>query len=97
MEKVSVSALKNGLSAFLRKVRAGHSVIIYDRNVPIARLVRIEGGEGPGDRLAKLRSEGLTRPALRKLSAKRRRALRSPIAVDAAVVRALREDRDDDR
>lgn len=96
MDKVSVSALKNGLSAFLRKVRAGHSLIIYDRNVPIARLTRIDGGEG-SERLAKLRSEGLTRPAARKLSAKRRRALRTPTAVDAAVVGALRQNRDDDR
>jgi prevent-host-death family protein len=97
MEKASVSALKNGLSAYLRKVRAGHAVIIYDRNVPIARLIRIEDGDEPGDRLAKIRSEGITRPALRKLTAKRRRALRTPIAVEAGVVSAIRQNRDDDR
>jgi antitoxin (DNA-binding transcriptional repressor) of toxin-antitoxin stability system len=42
MEKAAVSKLKNNLSAYLRKVRAGHAVVIYDRDAPIARLERIE-------------------------------------------------------
>jgi len=42
MEKATVSKLKDNLSAYLRKVRAGQSVVIYDRDLPIARLERIE-------------------------------------------------------
>jgi prevent-host-death family protein len=97
MEKASISALKNSLSAYLRKVRSGHTVIIYDHNVPIARLVRIEDSDGKSDRLAKIRSEGVTRPALRKLSTKRRRALLTPISAEAGISSALRENRDNDR
>ncbi len=50
MEKTSVSKLKDNLSAYLRKVRAGTEVVIYDRDVPIARLERIEStdrSQGP--------------------------------------------------
>ena len=36
---VSVSYAKNNLSALLRRVRAGQSVTITDRGVPVARLV----------------------------------------------------------
>ncbi len=64
MEKVTISQLKNNLSAFLKKVRAGESVLILDRNRPVARLVGV-AGQGPADdRLARLESEGLVRRAL---------------------------------
>jgi antitoxin (DNA-binding transcriptional repressor) of toxin-antitoxin stability system len=38
MLHVKIGQLKNGLSSFLRKVRAGESVVIYDRDTPIARI-----------------------------------------------------------
>src|ERR1700722_20764889 len=74
MEKASVSNLKNNLSAYLRKVRAGHPVVIYDRDVPIARLERIESAGSSSDRLTLLRAQGLTRPPTRPLSPARLRA-----------------------
>jgi prevent-host-death family protein len=52
MQKATVSKLKNNLSAYLRKVRAGEPVLIYDRDVPIARIERIESSGRGGDRLA---------------------------------------------
>ena len=39
MTSAKVSELKAKLSAYLSEVRAGGSVIVYDRNTPIARLV----------------------------------------------------------
>jgi prevent-host-death family protein len=39
MKSAKVSELKARLSAYLSEVRAGGSVIVYDRNTPIARLV----------------------------------------------------------
>jgi antitoxin (DNA-binding transcriptional repressor) of toxin-antitoxin stability system len=62
MEKATVSKLKNGLSAYLRKVRAGIPVVIYDRNVPIARLERIESTGRGADRLKLLSAQGIARP-----------------------------------
>ncbi len=64
MEKVTISQLKNHLSAFLKKVRAGESVLILDRDRPVARLVSVEGQGPADDRLARLESEGLVRRAL---------------------------------
>jgi antitoxin (DNA-binding transcriptional repressor) of toxin-antitoxin stability system len=95
MEKATVSKLKDNLSAYLRKVRAGHSVVIYDRDVPIARLERIESTGSGSDRLALLRAQGLTRPPSRPLSpARLRSSLANALPRDAHLLEALREDRD---
>jgi prevent-host-death family protein len=98
MEKATVSKLKDNLSAYLRKVRAGHPVVIYDRNVPIARLERIESSGSGSDRLALLRSEGLARPPARPLSAAQLRiALAGALAGDARLSEALQAERAEDR
>jgi len=95
MEKATVSKLKDNLSAYLRKVRAGHTVVIYDRDVPIACIERIESSGRGGDRLALLRAQGLTRPAMRPLSVKRWRAmLPKALPRSARLAAALREERD---
>jgi prevent-host-death family protein len=98
MEKATVSKLKNNLSAYLRKVRAGHAVVIYDRDVPIARLERIESAGRGSDRLALLRAQGVTRPPVRPLSADKLRAsLSKPVRRSTGVVDALLLDRAEDR
>lgn len=97
MEKATVSKLKDNLSAYLRKVRAGHPVVIYDRDVPIARIERIETGGRAADRLALLRSQGLVRPPRRTLTARQLRAQFAPLPAQARLLDALRESRDADR
>jgi prevent-host-death family protein len=95
MEKATVSKLKNNLSAYLRKVRAGQTLVIYDRNVPIACIERIESTERGRDRLALLRAQGLIRPAIRALSIKRlREILPKGLPRNARLAEALREERD---
>lgn len=42
MRTAKIGVLRNQLSAYLRHVRNGEEVTIYDRNVPIARISRIE-------------------------------------------------------
>jgi prevent-host-death family protein len=39
VEAVRVAELKARLSAYLRKVRAGETITVFDRDTPIARLV----------------------------------------------------------
>jgi prevent-host-death family protein len=98
MEKATISNLKNNLSAYLRKVRAGHAVVIYDRDVPIARLQRIESSGRGADRLALLNAQGVTRAPLHPLlSAKLRSSFSTPVASSAGVLKALQQDRADDR
>jgi len=95
MEKATVSKLKDNLSAYLRKVRAGATVVIYDRNVPIACIERIEASERGRDRLALLRAQGLARPPTRALTVKRlREVLPKTLPRAARLTDALREERD---
>lgn len=61
MQKATISELKNRLSAYLKKVRAGQTVVIFDRDQPIARIERIEGGDAADDRVARLERAGLAR------------------------------------
>jgi antitoxin (DNA-binding transcriptional repressor) of toxin-antitoxin stability system len=98
MEKASVSKLKDNLSAYLRKVRAGQSIVIYDRDVPIARLERIESSGRGADRLALLCAQGLARPPARPISPARLRAsLSKAVPRSARVLQALAEARSEDR
>jgi antitoxin (DNA-binding transcriptional repressor) of toxin-antitoxin stability system len=39
MKKAKIAELRNGLSRYLDHVRAGGSVIVYDRETPIAEIV----------------------------------------------------------
>ncbi len=63
MEKAAVSRPKNNLSAGLRRVRAGQLVGVYQRDVPIARIDRIENDGRGADRLGLLAAQGLVQPA----------------------------------
>ncbi len=98
MEKATIANLRNNLSAYLRKVRAGHAVVIYDRDVPIARLERIESTERGADRLALLSAQGVVKAPLRPLlSPKLRSAFSAPVDASARVLEALQQDRSADR
>jgi prevent-host-death family protein len=98
MEKATVSKLKDNLSAYLRKVRAGHPIVIYDRDVPIARLERIESTGRSADRLALLDAQGVIRAPRHPLSAAKLRAsLSNPVRHTSYLADALQLDRSEDR
>ena len=61
MKPVSVAFAKNNLSALLRRVRAGHAVIITDRGVPVAQLVAPPSSRGIPPRLIGLAERGVVR------------------------------------
>src|ERR1700723_4224542 len=42
MKKAKIAELRNGLSRYLDHVRAGGSVVVYDRDTPIAEIVPIK-------------------------------------------------------
>jgi prevent-host-death family protein len=64
--EVGVRELKNNLSRYLDRARAGEEVVVTDRGTPIARLTALDQ---PVDHLAELIAAGVVRPARR---AKRR-------------------------
>jgi len=61
MRLASVSEAKNTLSALLDVVRAGETVVIADRGVPVARLEAVDEAPGADPRLARLERAGLVR------------------------------------
>lgn len=65
MKAVKVSQAKNNLSQYLRYVRRGGRVRIYDRDTPVADLVPVEPVAGQDDEavLASLIRRGIVRPA----------------------------------
>jgi prevent-host-death family protein len=97
MERVTISQLKNSLSAYLKKVRAGQTVLILDRDEPIAVLERVDNKSLADDeRLSRLERAGLiTRPKL----SNPHDALRGykPIKTRKSVVDALIEERREGR
>jgi prevent-host-death family protein len=46
MKNVGIAELKAHLSRYLKGVRRGHSVIVLDRNEPVARVVPYARGSG---------------------------------------------------
>jgi prevent-host-death family protein len=95
VEKATISELKNKLSAYLKKVRAGHSVLIFDRDQPVARLERVESGAAHDDKLARLERAGLLR---RARFAPRLRELRAPAPkAERSVTQALLDERRESR
>jgi antitoxin (DNA-binding transcriptional repressor) of toxin-antitoxin stability system len=61
MRRASVSEAKNSLSALLARVRAGGSVVIEDRGVPVARLEALGGAADGEGRVARLVRAGVLR------------------------------------
>jgi prevent-host-death family protein len=63
MKVASITEAKNTLSALLDRVRAGESVLIVDRGIPVARLepvpAEVEGSDAA--RIARLERAGLVR------------------------------------
>ncbi len=95
MEKATISEIKNRLSAYLKKVKAGQSILILDRDQPVARLERVEREQNPDDRLTRLERAGLIRRATQPAPIK---ALKSPAPkAKASVIQALVEERREGR
>ena len=95
MEKATISELKNQLSAYLAKVKAGASVLILDRDKPIARLERVDPARQGDDRLTRLERAGIIRRGSGAIASKQlRRALPKP---KRSLVQAVLDERDEGR
>lgn len=97
MTTASVTEAKNNLSKLLKRVRHGESVLILDRNVPVARLEPLAAGSGEADeaRLLELERRGLLKRGTGKLPkdfwTRRRPTLKG------SAVHALLEEREEAR
>lgn len=65
MEKAKIAELKNSLSRYLEYVKSGGSVLVLDRDQPVAQIVPLQrtarGSVGSEARLARLERHGLIR------------------------------------
>lgn len=64
MKRASITEVKNGLSALLDQVKAGETIIITDRGIPVARIVpdrEADDAEADEARLARLERAGVIR------------------------------------
>jgi prevent-host-death family protein len=58
MRQASVTEAKNRLSALLDEVRAGETIVIVDRGIPVARLEPAARSDDAEGRLARLNRAG---------------------------------------
>ena len=65
MKKARIAELKDNLSRYLDHVRGGGSVLVLDRDQPVAQIVPLPGGSrgtfSRDDRLSRLERQGLIR------------------------------------
>jgi prevent-host-death family protein len=97
MEKVSVSRLKDQLSAYLRKVRQGQTVLVMDRNRPIARLTPITDQVDESEHIARLIALGIVTPPKGPPLSMEEIIRRRPVVPGAGVLEALLEERREGR
>ena len=62
VRSVNIAELKDQLSSFLQRVRAGQELVIRDRNLPIARIVPLRGEEMELDELSLVATGQMTLP-----------------------------------
>jgi prevent-host-death family protein len=65
VKRAKIAELKNNLSRYLEHVKAGESVLVLERDEPIARIVPLAGSRaarsGRDERLARLERRGVIR------------------------------------
>ena len=102
MIRATISEVKDGMSAYLRRVKSGESVLVMERRTPIARIVPVgvdSAGGGEGDRvdrdakLARLEQAGIV---VRHGSGSPLDVLGQPLRSGAGVLEALLEERSDE-
>jgi len=98
MKTTSITQAKNQLSALLEAVRHGETVLIMDRNCPVARLEPVTGMTGTvaEGRLARLERAGLLLRGSGELPEWVREG-RSSSERQVSVLRALLAERDEGR
>ena len=94
--KASIADVKARLSEYMRRVKAGHEIVVTDRGVPVARLTGLELAERRATRRDRLARSGAIKPGKGRL----RRALHTAPggeSVGADVLAALDAEREDGR
>ena len=62
MRTTTITEAKSGLSALIDRVRAGETILITDRGVPVARIEPVSTSPDPTGRVERLTRAGLLSP-----------------------------------
>jgi prevent-host-death family protein len=96
MKRASITEAKNHLSQLLEEVKSGTTILILERNRPVARLEPVAAEEGTNDeRISSLVAQGLATAPYKQFdvaSFLSREMVRLPAG--ASAVRALRSERE---
>lgn len=93
MKTATITEAKNRLSALIDQVRAGQSILILDRGLPVARLEPIASLPEQTGRIGRLERAGIIRGATQPPPIDRIRKPGPRVAEEASVVAALLEER----
>ncbi len=102
MIRATISEVKNGMSAYLRRVKSGESVLVMERRTPIARIVPVghdaEGGKETDRvdqeaKLARLEQAGIV---ARRGSGSPLDVLGQPLRSGVGVLEALLDERSEE-
>ena len=94
MKKAKIGELKNGLSKYLSHVRAGGTVVVFDRDRPIAHIVPVPTAGRRArdtDRLNRLERKGLIRRGRGSMAEWLRK--HPPVRGTTGVLKALLDER----
>ena len=103
MIRATISEVKNGLSAYLRRVKSGESVLVMERRTPVARIVPVGHDAGSVqemdavDRDAKLTRLVQAGIVTHRSAGSSREALRQPIGQGGRLLEAVLEERSEER
>ena len=103
MKKAKIAELRNGLSRYLDHVRAGGSVIIYDRDTPIAEIVPLKRSKARSkedldeERLQRLERKGAIRRGTGDMAEWFKTHKPIEVPEGASVLQALLEERESGR
>ena len=101
MKKAKIAELRNGLSRYLDHVRGGGTVVVYDRDKPIAEIVPLKRSKARSkeeldeERLARLEAKGAIRRGTGDMAAwlKTHKPIKIP-GGPAGVLQALLDERE---
>ena len=97
MKRVSVAELKARLSEYLAAAKRGENVIVTEHGKPIAQLTPLDRATSQEARLAEMIRIGLITPPRKKLDMKEFLARPRSEDPDGAILKALLEEREENR
>jgi prevent-host-death family protein len=93
MRTTTITEAKNQLSRLLDRVRAGESIVILDRGIPVARIEPVAGHHSDDGRLSRLERAGMVEVGRAAPPVNRMRSPGPPLRPGSSAVAALLEER----